>query len=82
MQVWSSLRIRAYIESFFKLLQTEVMERFEWNSFFQLQLLINQYIEFYNNDRIHSSIGYLSPNQFLIKHKQKTEPKMYNFVSN
>lgn len=72
----------AYIESFFKLLQTEVIERFEWDSFFQLQLLINRYIEFYNNERIHSAIGYMSPNQFLINNNQKKTVEKYNFVSN
>lgn len=72
----------AYIESFFKLLQTEVIERFEWDSFFQLQLLINRYIEFYNNERIHSAIGYMSPNQFLINNNQKKTVEKFNFVSN
>ena len=72
----------AYIESFFKLLQTEVMERFEWNSFFQLQLLINRYIEFYNSERIHSAIEYLSPNNYLMKYNQKLNPENYKFVSN
>ena len=72
----------AYIESFFKILQTEVVERFEYQSFFQLKLLIHRYMEFYNEERIHSSIGFLSPNKFLEKNNANNNQSNTNFVLN
>ena len=51
----------AVAESFFKTIKYEWLYRFKYTSYNQLLESINEYINWYNNIRIHSSLGYLSP---------------------
>ena len=51
----------AVAESFFKTIKCEWLYRFKFNSYSQLYDSIDDYINWYNNERIHSSLGYLSP---------------------
>lgn len=51
----------AVAESFFKTIKHEWLYRFKYTTHDQLFESINQYITWYNNDRLHSSLGYLSP---------------------
>lgn len=55
----------AAAESFFSTLQVELLEQNTWASRSQLRLAIFEYIEvFYNRQRLHSTLGYLSPLAF------------------
>ena len=51
----------AVAESFFKTIKHEWLNRFKFNSHQQLHCSIEDYISWYNNERLHSSLGYLSP---------------------
>ena len=55
----------AVVESFFARLKTELVNRQSWRTARELKDAIGRYIEgWYNPHRLHSSLGYLSPNQF------------------
>ncbi len=55
----------AVVESFFASLQTEVLDRYGWESRAQLRTAIFEYLEvFYNRQRRHSALGYLTPAEF------------------
>lgn len=51
-----------YIETFWKTAKTEIGETKNLTSE-QLEMVLNYYVHYYNDERIHSSIGYLTPNQ-------------------
>lgn len=48
-------------ESFFKTIKNEWIYRFKYNSYNQLYCSLKEYIEWYNKERIHSTLGYISP---------------------
>jgi transposase InsO family protein len=55
----------AVAESFFATLQTELLDRRSWPTRNMLRSAIFEYIEsFYNRCRRHSTLGYLSPDEF------------------
>ena len=55
----------AVAESFFATLKTELLHRQPWHTRQQARTAIFEYIEaFYNRQRRHSSLGYLSPAEF------------------
>ena len=55
----------AVIESFFKTLKTEIGIEWRFRSHEEARAVIFEYIElFYNKKRIHSTLGYVSPEQF------------------
>jgi len=51
----------AVAESFFKTIKYEWLYRFKFTSYNQLFKSIEDYINWYNTERLHSSLGYLSP---------------------
>ena len=57
----------AVAESFFKTIKNEWLYRFKYTSYSQLHSSIENYINWYNTERIHSSLGYLSPLEMEIK---------------
>jgi len=57
----------AVAESFFKTIKYEWLYRFKFTSYKQLYSSIEDYINWYNNERLHSSLGYLSPLEMEIK---------------
>ena len=57
----------AVAESFSKTIKNEWLYRFKFNSYSQLYDSIYDYISCYNNERIHSTLGYLSPLEMEIK---------------
>ena len=57
----------AVAESFFKTIKYEWLYRFKYNSTAQLYDSIQEYINWYNTERLHSSLGYLSPLEMEIK---------------
>lgn len=61
----------AVAESFFKTIKHEWLYRFKFKSIEQLFNEIEGYINWYNNKRIHSSIGYLTPLEMEVKIRNK-----------
>jgi transposase InsO family protein len=57
----------AVAESFFKTIKNEWLYRFRYSSYSQLYYSLSEYINWYNTERIHSSLGYLSPLEMEIK---------------
>jgi transposase InsO family protein len=57
----------AVAESFFKTIKYEWLYRFKFTSYNQLFDSIEDYIHWYNTERLHSSLGYLSPLEMEIK---------------
>lgn len=53
----------AHIESFNSILEKEVIRRFEFSSFKDSDGTIDRFIAFYNNERLHSAIGYRAPKE-------------------
>lgn len=56
----------AYVESFFKTLRNELLHHWKFNTFVECVARIMEYIEFYNERRLHSSLNYLSPNEYQL----------------
>ena len=59
----------AVVESFFATLKKDLIHRRPWPSIRQAKSAVVDYIEtFYNTQRTHSTLGYLSPSQFELNH--------------
>lgn len=58
----------AYVESFFKSMKTETFHGLEFESVTQLRVTLAGYIDtYYNKRRLHSSLGYKTPNEYESK---------------
>jgi transposase InsO family protein len=53
----------AYIEAFHSIVQRELIERFEFVSFYDAKQHIEKYMEWYNYQRKHRAIGKITPHQ-------------------
>ena len=53
----------SYIEAFHSILQRMVIDKYEFESYYEASCTIERFIAFYNNDRPHRSIGYITPEQ-------------------
>ena len=65
----------AHIESFNSILEREVIRRFEFEIFDETKSTIERFVDFYNNERLHTAIGYIKPremNEKCMVEKQKT----------
>ncbi|MCY9511838.1 IS3 family transposase, partial [Paenibacillus larvae] len=56
--------MNAHIESFHRLLQDECLARYEFQTYGEAYQAVTEYIRYYNERRIHSSIRDLSPYEF------------------
>lgn len=54
-----------HIESFHSIIQNEVFSKHEFDSMEELQEVLERYYVFYNTKRLHSSLNYKSPEDFL-----------------
>ena len=54
----------AVIESTNKILKAELIHREKFETLYELQLKLSDYVHWYNNKRMHSTLGYLSPVEF------------------
>ena len=60
----------ARIESFNSILDKEVIRKFEFSSFEDAENTISRFIEFYNNERLHSATDYRTPREVYEKWKE------------
>ena len=51
-------------ESTNKTLKTEFVYQEQFNSLYDLQVKLNDYVWWYNNERMHSTLDYMSPVEF------------------
>ena len=64
----------AEIESFFKTFKCEEVYLWEYHTLEEAQMRIDYFIEdVYNRKRLHSSLGYVPPEEFEILHKSRAE---------
>ncbi len=49
------------MEAFNSILEREVIRRFEFEGLEEAKSTIGRYVDFYNNERLHSAIGYITP---------------------
>jgi putative transposase len=54
----------AMAESFVDSFETELIADRSWRSRAQLELAVVEYIAWFNNDRLHESLGDVSPGEF------------------
>jgi transposase InsO family protein len=65
----------AMVESFFKTLKSEEVYLWEYETLADVEKRIPYFIEeVYNQKRLHSSLGYLSPNEFEQMLSEKQNP--------
>lgn len=69
----SSPRENGYIESLYSILEEEIIEKFEFESIKDLEDVLERYFKFYNEERIHSGIGFRSPERFLWEYENERE---------
>ena len=60
----------AYIEAYHSIFEAEVVQRFEFSSYYEAGLTITAYVEFYNNRRLHGGIGYKTPQKIWNEYYQ------------
>jgi transposase InsO family protein len=63
----------APMESFWGSMQIELLNRQKWRTKMELGLAIAEYIEHFYNSSRHSSLGYLTPNEFEDLHSTTTQ---------
>lgn len=66
-------------ESFFSTLKNELIHPNRFKTCEEAKSAIFDYIEvFYNRQRLHSSLGYLTPLEFKLQFRQKEAAKLHN----
>jgi len=61
----------AHIESYHGILKREVLSKYEYFSFGELQQLLKQYVHFYNFERLHGLLGKITPMEKYNQDKNK-----------
>ena len=69
-----------HIESFHSIIQNELFSKYEFDSFEELQEVLKRYYNFYNKERIHSSLCYKSPEVFLKEYLNNNPPALNNYL--
>src|SRR5579863_9774143 len=57
-----------YVERFNRTYREEVLDNYAFDSLAQARLITQAWIWMYNNERPHSSLGYMIPRGFLLKY--------------
>lgn len=63
----------AHIESFHSILEFEFVNKYYFNSFFEVYDKLEVFMKNYNDKRINSSLGYITPNEFYLKHNGNSD---------
>ncbi|MDP9729354.1 transposase (plasmid) [Alicyclobacillus sp. TC] len=63
-----SPNMNAHIESFHRLLEDDCLSRYEFESYEQAYKAVVDFMDYYNNRRLHSSLHYLPPAEFNKQH--------------
>jgi hypothetical protein len=53
----------AYIEAFHSILQRELIDRFEFSSYYEAKQHLEKYMQWYNYERKHRKLGRITPHQ-------------------
>lgn len=61
----------AVAEATFKIMKTEFINNTHFKTLEELQLKLSDYVNWFNNHRIHSSLGYLTPSEYRAKSLKK-----------
>lgn len=61
----------AVAEATFKVIKTEFIRGYVFKDLRELQYQLADYVNWFNNHRIHSSLGYLTPKQYKLNHLKK-----------
>lgn len=64
--------MNAHIESFHRILEDDCLSRFQFETYEEAYKAVSEFMKYYNERRMHSSILDLSPNEFY--EKSKPEP--------
>ncbi len=56
----------AVAEATFKIFKTEFVNNYRFESLEQLEIMLADYVNWFNNIRIHGALGYLSPRQYKL----------------
>ena len=71
----------AHIEAFHSIVERAVCQRFIFENLKDLQKTLQEFVEFYNFERIHSGTGYNSPYLFLLqKEEEKISPLLKSIL--
>lgn len=62
----------AVAEATFKIFKTEFANNYHFKSLEQLEIMLVDYVNWFNNIRIHGTLGYLSPRQYKLHNLKKT----------
>ncbi|WP_143323080.1 IS3 family transposase, partial [Clostridium sp. HBUAS56010] len=62
----------AVAEATFKIMKTELIRNQTFHSLYHLEIELADYVNWFNNRRIHSSLGYLTPVKYRINTLKKT----------
>lgn len=62
----------AVAEATFKIFKTEFANNYHFESLEQLEIMLADYVNWFNNIRIHSTLGYLSPKEYKLHNLKKT----------
>ena len=57
-----------YVERFNRTYREEVLDNYAFESLAQARMMTQAWIWVYNNERPHSSLGYMTPRGFLLKY--------------
>lgn len=63
----------AHIEAFHSILEREFLTRNEYHSFDEMKAAIDRFMKSYNEERLHGSLNYKTPNQFIEEFNQKNK---------
>ncbi len=61
----------AVVEATFKIFKTEFANNYYFENLKQLKVMLADYVNWFNNHRIHSSLDYLTPYQYKSNHLKK-----------
>ncbi|SFV10238.1 integrase core domain-containing protein [Alicyclobacillus macrosporangiidus] len=68
--------MNAHIEAYHRLLQDECLSMYEFESYAEAYKAVVEFVDRYNNRRLHSSLHYLAPAEFYRRHIETgLEPK-------